>query len=85
MLIEIESYENDRSNSCHRINILSIGYSHEFQSCRIDVFEACDYSLALNAQTFQVCLRQWGMSATVGVGSKEVKTMKMICLTHVIA
>ena len=66
VLIEIESYQNDRSNSCHRINILSIGYSHEFQGCRIDVFESCDYSLALNAQTFQVCLRQWGYVCNSG-------------------
>ena len=61
-----ESYQNDRSNSCQRMNILSIEYSHEFQSCRIHVFESCDYSLALNAQTSQVCLRQWGYVCNSG-------------------
>ena len=38
VLIGSDNYENDRSNSGHNMNVLSIEYSHEFQSCRIDVF-----------------------------------------------
>ena len=68
MLIGSDNYENDRSNSGHNMNIISIEYSHEFQSFRIDVFESWDYSLALNAQTFQVCLRQWGYVCNSGGG-----------------
>ena len=40
VLFGSESYQNDRSNSCHSMNILSIEYSHEFQSCKRDVFES---------------------------------------------
>ena len=39
MLFRSESYQNDGSNSCHSLNILSIEFSHEFQSCKRDAFE----------------------------------------------
>ena len=40
VLFGSESYQNDRFNSCHSMNILSIEYSHEFHSCKRDVFES---------------------------------------------
>ena len=40
VLFGSESYQNDGSNSCHSINILSIECSHEFQSCKRDAFES---------------------------------------------
>ena len=40
VLFGSESYQNDGSNSCHSMNILSIECSHEFQSCKRDVFES---------------------------------------------
>ena len=40
VLFGSESYQNDRFNSCHSMNILSIKYSYEFQSCKRDAFES---------------------------------------------
>ena len=40
VLFGSENYQNDRLNSCHSMNILSIEYSHEFHSCKRDVFES---------------------------------------------
>ena len=40
VLFGSESYQNDRYNSCQSMNILSIEYSHVFQSCKTDVFES---------------------------------------------
>ena len=59
MLFGSENYQNDRSNSCHSMNILSIEYSHEFKSCKRDAFESSLLRHAFYTKTIQVCPRQW--------------------------
>ena len=59
VLFGSKSYQNDWSNSCHSMNILSIQCSHEFQSCKRDVFESSCLQHAFYTQTIQVCPRQW--------------------------
>ena len=75
MVFGSESYQNDRSNSCHSINILSIEYSHEFQSCKTDVFE---YSMLFIHKQSRFVRDSGGMSATVGVAqiSKCCRSVK---------
>ena len=59
VLFGSESYQNDGSNSCHSMNILSIEYSNEFHSCKRDVFESSWIQHAFYTQIVQVCARQW--------------------------
>ena len=59
MLFGSENYQNNRFNSCHSMNILSIHYSHEFHSCKRDVFESSKIQNAFYTQIILVCPRQW--------------------------
>ena len=59
VLFGSESYQNDRFNSCHSMNILSIKYSYEFHSFNRNIFGSSSIQQAFYTQTIQVCPQQW--------------------------
>ena len=85
VLFGSESYQNDRFNSCHSMNILFIEYSNEFQSCQEMYSSLLDYSMLFIHKQSRFVRDSGSMSATVDGCSLGVKTIKMIGLTHVIA
>ena len=77
VLFGSENYQNDRSNSCHSMNILSIEYGHKFQSCKRDVFESSLTTACFLYTNIQVCPRQWEYvcnSGRVLFGSENCQT-----------
>ena len=78
-----ESSQDNRFNSCHSMNILSIKYSYEFHSFNRNIFGSSSIQHAFYTQTIQVCPRQWEHVCNSGRVLFGSKAIKIIGLSHV--
>ena len=85
VLFGSKSYQNDGSNSCHSMNILSIECSQSSRFAKEMHLSLLDYSMLFIHKQSRFVRDSGSMSATVDGCSLGVKAIKMMGLTHVIA